>query len=217
MRKTLILGLLCVLALVALAIFSGWRAGEVPQAVLARLPGRETEPPATQRAASDGDAKAAAQERSAAEATPPQPEPTAETPPSESVAWLPASTPVSLFGGGVLYFCHDLEITRSKSPSEALAAALAYPDASDGETGGLLAVADVHWPADSGDLEDLETLANAALKQETLCEAYGDIWDLATLKDSTLPDDTYLTGIARFIDDDVDPQWIVRIGVIKED
>ena len=216
MRK-LIMTVLLLLALMGVAIFTGWRTGLLPESVMAMLPG--TKPPPPQRAASDGEAKAAAQARDAdaAISTPPAAEASpAQTP--EEVAWIPASTPVSLFGGGVLYFCHDLEITRSHAPTEAIATALAYPAHSHWADVGLVAVADVHWPADSGDLNDLNTLANAALKQQpTLCETYGNIWDSAALADFTPTDDTYLTGIARFVEDAAAPHWVVRIGIIEED
>jgi hypothetical protein len=217
MRKITV-GLL-IMAFLGLVVSAGWQAGLLPQSVMALWPGATPESPATQRAASDRAAKAAAQVRDADEET-------VETLPAEEEApaaqeeatWTPASTPVALFGGGVLYFCHDIEITQSKSPSEDVAAALAYPDQSDWAAVGLLAVADVHWPAASKDLADLNALANSVLQQQdTLCQTYRDIWDLEALAAVIPTENTYLTGMARFVADAVDPQWVVRIGIIEED
>jgi hypothetical protein len=203
--------------------------------------GAPAAPTATQRAPADSAAKQAAREATqAAEAAAPEVEAAeiaaesatevtevtatettiAPEAGEEDVTWHAAATPAGLFGGGVLFFCHDLEITRSAAPTDDVAATLASPGDLDWSEVGLLALAEVQWPAASEELTDLDDLANAVFAQEppALCapEAYGDLWDPAAVAALPAPDSTYLTGVARLVDADA-PYWIVRIGIVAEE
>ena len=157
-------------------------------------------PPPAQRAtgndtpkpdAAEEEASAATREVEASPAEAPGEEAAAAEPAPDPTAWLAISPTAGLFGGGVLYFCHDIEITRSTPPSEELIAALADP-----------------------------SLANAVFAPAaTLCspEAFGDVWDADELAALPSEDTLYLTGIAHLVEDDAEPYWLVRIGIVTED
>jgi hypothetical protein len=183
-------------------------------------------PPPAQRAtgndtpkpdAAEEDASAATQEVEAIAAEAPGEEAAAAEPAPDATAWLAISPTAGLFGGGVLYSCHDIEITRSTPPSEELIAALADPPLANDL---IWAIATVRWPAEHADLTDLEALANAVFAPAaTLCspEAFGDVWDADELAALPSEDTLYLTGIAHLVEDDAEPYWLVRIGIVTEE
>lgn len=187
----------------------------------------EADSAATQRALSDEAAKAAAQETHAeekdvtetpAEAAPLDASEATATATPQPTEWLPTSPSVGLFGGGVLYFCHGIEIQQYRQPTEELARALAYPEHGDLDSVGLVTVAATEFPALQGTVTDLDRLANEVSKQEDLCQpaTYAELWDSAVLSDFTPTDDTYLTGIASLVEDTAEPYWVIRIGIVEE-
>jgi len=130
------------------------------------------------------------------------------------VDWQPANAPGAAFAGALGWFCHEINVGQDRLASDPVLGILLNPADADIEpaAAGILAWGEIFWPASTGEISDLDTLANEGLRADA-CTVYGDFWP-EMLSELTTTETSYYTGIARLIETEEGSFWQVRVALV---